>query len=108
MQKFHHNISFWEKRQFFRRKLSKIAENCDHNIDPRSEMCQRPRMLEKDFWKKTARDILLWHKQGQEVDCEKSPTVERKNHLCFNILVASRRGALSWIFSGAEAEKKSY
>jgi hypothetical protein len=25
---------FWEKRQFFRRKLSKIAENCDHNIDP--------------------------------------------------------------------------
>jgi hypothetical protein len=23
-----------EKRQFFRRKLAKIAENCDHNIDP--------------------------------------------------------------------------
>jgi hypothetical protein len=22
------------KRQFFRRKLAKIAENCDHNIDP--------------------------------------------------------------------------
>jgi hypothetical protein len=22
---------------FFRRKLSKIAENCDHNIDPRSQ-----------------------------------------------------------------------
>jgi hypothetical protein len=32
---FNHNIGFWEKRQFFRRKLSKIAENCDHNIDPR-------------------------------------------------------------------------
>jgi hypothetical protein len=25
---------FWQKRQFFRRKLSNIAENCDHNIDP--------------------------------------------------------------------------
>jgi phage major head subunit gpT-like protein len=24
-----------KKRQFFRRKLAKIAENCDHNIDPR-------------------------------------------------------------------------
>jgi hypothetical protein len=34
MQNFDHNIVFWEKRQFFRRKLSKIAENCDHNIDP--------------------------------------------------------------------------
>jgi hypothetical protein len=30
------NIGFWEKRQFFRRKLSKIAENCDHNIGPRT------------------------------------------------------------------------
>jgi hypothetical protein len=29
MQKFDHNIGFWEKRHFF-------AENCDHNIDPRS------------------------------------------------------------------------
>jgi hypothetical protein len=29
-----HNIGFWEKRQYFRRKLSKIAENCDRNIDP--------------------------------------------------------------------------
>jgi hypothetical protein len=28
------NIGFWEKRQFFRRKISKIAEDCDHNIDP--------------------------------------------------------------------------
>jgi hypothetical protein len=27
-------LVFEEKRQFFRRKLSKIAENCDHNIDP--------------------------------------------------------------------------
>jgi hypothetical protein len=25
------------KTPFFRRKLAKIAENCDHNIDPRSD-----------------------------------------------------------------------
>jgi hypothetical protein len=36
MQIFDHNIGFLEKRQFFRRKLSKIAENCDHNIDPKT------------------------------------------------------------------------
>jgi alpha/beta superfamily hydrolase len=34
MQKLDHNIVFLEKRHFFRRKLAKIAENCDHNIDP--------------------------------------------------------------------------
>jgi hypothetical protein len=28
MQNINHNIGFWEKRQLFRRKLSKIAENC--------------------------------------------------------------------------------
>jgi hypothetical protein len=38
MQKDEHNIGFWEKRQFFRQKLSKIAENCDHNIDPWSNL----------------------------------------------------------------------
>jgi hypothetical protein len=27
-------LVFWEKRQFFRRNLSKIAENCGHNTDP--------------------------------------------------------------------------
>jgi hypothetical protein len=27
------NIGFWEKRQFVRRKLAKIAENCDHTTD---------------------------------------------------------------------------
>jgi hypothetical protein len=41
MQKFHQNIGFWEKRQFFRLKLSKIAENCDYNIDPRSQSYDR-------------------------------------------------------------------
>jgi hypothetical protein len=35
MQKLDHKIGFWEKRQFFCLKLAKIAENCDHNIDPR-------------------------------------------------------------------------
>jgi hypothetical protein len=29
-------LVFEKKRQFFRRKLSKIAENFDHNIDPKS------------------------------------------------------------------------
>jgi hypothetical protein len=32
MQNFDHNIGFWEKCQFI---CQKIAENCDHNIDPR-------------------------------------------------------------------------
>jgi hypothetical protein len=36
MQNFDHDIGFGEKRQFFCRKLGKIAENCDHNIDPRA------------------------------------------------------------------------
>jgi hypothetical protein len=31
MQKFDHNMVF-EKNAIFRLKLSKIAENCDHNI----------------------------------------------------------------------------
>jgi hypothetical protein len=38
-EKNYHNIGFWKKRQFFRRKLSKIAENCDHNIDPGIAKC---------------------------------------------------------------------
>jgi hypothetical protein len=35
MQKIDHNIGFWEKRRFFRWKLSKIAEYCYYNIDLR-------------------------------------------------------------------------
>jgi hypothetical protein len=42
MQNFDHNIGFWEKLQFFRRKLSKIAENRDHNIDPCLVLMQIP------------------------------------------------------------------
>jgi hypothetical protein len=40
LQNFDRIIGFWEKRQFFRRKLAKNAENCDHNIDPWSP-CSR-------------------------------------------------------------------
>jgi hypothetical protein len=34
MKTFDRNIGFRAKRNFFRRKLAKIAENSDHNIDP--------------------------------------------------------------------------
>jgi hypothetical protein len=34
LKKIGHNIGFREKRKIFRRKLAKIAENCDHNIGP--------------------------------------------------------------------------
>jgi hypothetical protein len=30
LKKVDHNIGILEKRQFFRRKLGKITENCDH------------------------------------------------------------------------------
>jgi hypothetical protein len=40
-KKFEHNIGFWEKRHFVRRKLSKIAENCDHNIGPLRAILRR-------------------------------------------------------------------
>jgi hypothetical protein len=30
----YNNIGFKSKTKFFRRKLAKIAKNCDHNIDP--------------------------------------------------------------------------
>jgi hypothetical protein len=45
MQKFDHNIGFGERRQFFRRKLAKIAENFDHNIGP-DPMARRRRKEE--------------------------------------------------------------
>jgi hypothetical protein len=32
--KFDHNIVFFRKNPIFRRKLAKIADICDHNIDP--------------------------------------------------------------------------
>jgi hypothetical protein len=32
-------LVFEKNANFFRRKLSKIAENCDLNIDPRDQLC---------------------------------------------------------------------
>jgi hypothetical protein len=46
-----HNIDFWEKRNFFRRKWAKIAENCD-NIGPSSfwsRHCFQIPELREDF-----------------------------------------------------------
>jgi hypothetical protein len=37
-------LVFLEKRQFFGRKLSKIAENCDHNIDPQFSVANQFRI----------------------------------------------------------------
>jgi hypothetical protein len=39
MQVFDHHNFFLDKRQFFRRKLAKIAENCDQYV-------HRPRSIE--------------------------------------------------------------
>jgi hypothetical protein len=50
MQNFDRNIGFWEKRHFFRRKLSKISENCDHNIDPWSPWLLNREMAPKTDW----------------------------------------------------------
>jgi hypothetical protein len=42
MQTFDDDICFWKNRQFFHRKLAKIAENWDHNIDPRCGFNESP------------------------------------------------------------------
>jgi hypothetical protein len=42
-------LVFEKKRQFFRRKLGKISENCDHNIDPRSRSSKICRETVKEF-----------------------------------------------------------
>jgi hypothetical protein len=44
MQKFDHNIGFWEKRQIFRWNLSKIAQKSDHNIDHRTSFFSKLRL----------------------------------------------------------------
>jgi hypothetical protein len=51
-KKFIITLVFEKKRQFFRQKLSEIAENCDHNIGPWSqsydrELCQRCAHLQR-------------------------------------------------------------
>jgi hypothetical protein len=40
LKKCEHSTVFLEKRQLFRRKLAKIDENWDLNIDPRDEFLQ--------------------------------------------------------------------
>jgi hypothetical protein len=50
-EKIDHNIGFWEKRQFFRRKLSKIAKNCDHNIDP--------------WWRGSGLLLCIWNRRSR-------------------------------------------
>jgi hypothetical protein len=61
MQKFDPNIGFWEKRNFFRRKLSKFAENCYHDIDPWMGQCYDFKNIYAEnnwpFWLKYLLDI---------------------------------------------------
>jgi hypothetical protein len=45
LKKIDHNIGFWEKHRFFRRKFAKIAENCDDNIDPWTEMVTAQKII---------------------------------------------------------------
>jgi hypothetical protein len=42
-------LVFEKQRQLFRRKLSKIAENCDHNTDPWDRFYKTP-LWPKMFW----------------------------------------------------------
>jgi hypothetical protein len=45
---FDHNIGFSGNRQFFRQKLAKVAENCDHSIDPGFDgLCQHQKLFFK-------------------------------------------------------------
>jgi hypothetical protein len=45
---------FLRKAPFFRWKLSKIAENCDHNIDPCTASMSRPPITDPIFYLKTS------------------------------------------------------
>jgi hypothetical protein len=39
LQKVNDNIGFWENANFFCRKLAKVVENCDYNIDSKYPKC---------------------------------------------------------------------
>jgi hypothetical protein len=63
LQKSYHNIDFREEGQFFCWKLAKIAENCEHNIDPKICFLLRKNNVftpwtyfarRIQFWKRTA------------------------------------------------------
>jgi hypothetical protein len=43
-------LVFEKNANFFRRKLSKIAENCDHNIDPRHREKVAPKFAPLPFF----------------------------------------------------------
>jgi hypothetical protein len=77
MQKFDHNIGFWENANFFRRIFPKFAENCDHNIDPWSSRRGEPVPIQpfpfshenenKKFWRRNlSADIekMHWRRTG--------------------------------------------
>jgi hypothetical protein len=43
-------LVFEKNANFFRRKLSKIAENCDHSIDPRIKGMHQLKICWATFW----------------------------------------------------------
>jgi hypothetical protein len=64
-------LVFEKKRQFFRKKLAKIAENCDHNIDP------RPMLFKKISTKKIGEQMSVF-------DSEQGLTMQKfDNRNCF-------------------------
>jgi hypothetical protein len=50
-------LVFWEKRQFFHRKLAKMAGKCDHNIKPGIQRTQET--WTSFVWKEKADKIEL-------------------------------------------------
>jgi hypothetical protein len=52
-------LVFKKNANFFRRKLGKIAENCDHNIDPGCFLQNRPMPSLKG--PKLMQDVHMWH-----------------------------------------------
>jgi hypothetical protein len=48
--KYDRNIGLQEKRQLFAENWEKIAENCDHNIDPGPKTCFTRRDVFGDFF----------------------------------------------------------
>jgi hypothetical protein len=90
LKKIDHNICFLEERQFFRRKLGKIAENCDHNIDPWSHWsdCHRvfkylqKKLMVRGLFYRPDRSRAAWQStkeeedstEGQQVSSQKSHT----------------------------------
>jgi hypothetical protein len=51
-------LVFEKNANFFRRKLSKIAENCDHNIDPVVDEKRILKKGEEEFGVANPKDLL--------------------------------------------------